>query len=167
MVHIKNNLFFKKWGCSNGPDPIWEGSLGEEKIRTQKQRDNHVGTRGKDSHRHTRGEALGETSPASAAVSDVPLPETGGSQPLLLEPPGLQLPKYTATEPPVVTSPAPSSRSSHLPRGFGDVSATGAQIRTRAAWVTGQTVIRCTNQNPCCRDDGTDGDQVHQSDPEL
>ena len=33
--------------------------------------------------------------------------------------------------------------------------------------MTGQEEVRCTNQNPSCMDDGTDGDQVHQSEPKL
>ena len=98
----------------------------------------------------TRGERPWEKPALPAPRSDVPPPETGGGQPLLLEPPGLQQPKYTDTEPPVVTSPAPSSGRSHLPRGFG---------RGFSNWRT--------NQNPSCMDDGTDGDQVHQSEPEL
>ena len=33
--------------------------------------------------------------------------------------------------------------------------------------MTGQMETRCTNQNLSCMDDGTDGDQVHQSESNL
>ena len=52
-------------------------------------------------------------------------------------------------------------------QGWRDRWRSGAPIRTRAAGIMGQMETRCTNQNPSCMDDRTDGGQVHQPQPEL